>query len=196
MKLNVFDKKFYQNLNFKQKVTATAICIYICYFVFFYVRLIFIPDSISTYQNDQYSYELGYPSAVLAEINNTPWDERFCYITDFKKNTGRKNFEKDFHISPFMPMDIKYSWYFKVPQKSLSIHMQNFQQEELMFDATLSLQRKEFSLSRQMYYAVRYPLMPQKVSMGIYWHAMRLWLKKVPFFTHPDKIKTEEKSYE
>jgi DUF1365 family protein len=30
-------------------------------------------------------------------------------------------------------------------------------------------------------------MMTLKVSTMIYWQALRLWLKKAPFYTHPEK---------
>jgi DUF1365 family protein len=32
-----------------------------------------------------------------------------------------------------------------------------------------------------------YPFMTAKVAGAIYWQALRLWLKRTPFFSHPDK---------
>jgi len=49
--------------------------------------------------------------AIVAEINNTPWGERHCYVLPAGHNEGtpakqRFRFGKDFHVSPFLPMDI------------------------------------------------------------------------------------------
>ena len=123
-------------------------------------------------------------SAVAAEINNTPWDERFTYCLDLR-NKSQHAFEKEFHVSPFMPMDINYKWFFPKPEKNLAVHMQNFQDNELNFDATLKLKKKKFSKLTMLKYSMLMPLIPFKVVVGIYWHALRLWLKKVPFYSNP-----------
>jgi len=131
---------------------------------------------------------------VLAEITNTPWKERHAYVlpvvTATRNDTVmRFEFGKEFHVSPFWPMDMSYDWRLNVPGEHLRIHMDNLQQKDgttrRVFDATLTLQREEISsasLSRALY---RYPLMTAKVSGAIYWQALRLWFRRTPFFTHP-----------
>ncbi len=137
--------------------------------------------------------ENGQVVAVASEINNTPWDERFTYCHDLRKKSSH-GFKKEFHISPFMPMDITYLWHFVIEDNKIFIDMQNSQNGELMFNANLNLQRKKYSLFSMLFSAAIYPLMPLKIVFGIYYHAFRLWLKKVPFYSHPDKI-TEKKEY-
>ena len=60
---------------------------------------------------------------IVAEITNTPWKERHAYVlpvADAERGTGRAwrfSFEKQFHVSPFMPMDMHYQWYFGAPSQ-------------------------------------------------------------------------------
>ena len=134
---------------------------------------------------------------IVAEVNNTPWKEQHCYVLTEKKNIGeerskRYKFEKDFHVSPFMEMNINYDWRFVEPDKRLNVHMENHQNyssgNKKVFDATLVMERNPintFSLAKTL---VLYPFMTGKVIAGIYYQALKLWLKKTPLHTHPKNV--------
>jgi uncharacterized protein len=133
--------------------------------------------------------------AMAAEINNTPWNQRHTYCFDLRSKKNH-TFEKDFHISPFMPMDIEYKWHLGRPGKTLAIHMQNFQKSELLFDVTMKLKRNPYSIWEMLKCSLLYPFLPFKIITGIYYHAFRLWLKKVPFYSHPKIDNDKEYSHE
>ena len=130
----------------------------------------------------------GQLQAIVSHITNTPWKQQFAYVHDVRQGQGLLfKLDKQFHVSPFMPMDITYQWQFSAPGESLSVHMQNWHQQHAMFYATLKLQRQPWSaptLNRMLF---SYPWMTLKVILAIYWQALRLWLKKVPFYPHPDQ---------
>ncbi len=129
---------------------------------------------------------------IVAEINNTPWGERHCYVLPADRNEGtpakqRFRFGKDFHVSPFLPMDTSYDWRFSRPDGRLLVHMENWREGALQFDATMTLDREPLSGPALAGALLRYPLMPLKVTGAIYWQALRLWMKRVPFHTHPEQ---------
>lgn len=134
---------------------------------------------------------------IIAEVNNTPWGEQYCYLLCESDNematdgtSSHKQFKpvKDFHVSPFMPMNIQYDWRFNEPEKRLAVHMQNFEDEEKLFDATLDLQYQPIRSATMARVLLQYPVITLKVLAGIYFEAMRLLLKRTPIYDHPDTV--------
>jgi len=125
--------------------------------------------------------------AVVAEINNTPWGERHCYV--LRANAASMSCvhaPKEFHVSPFMSMQQSYTWRFGVPGQRVEVCVANFERsDEALFDAALRLERRELSGGSLARAVARYPLMTAQVIAGIYWQALRLYVKGAPFFEHP-----------
>ncbi|MEP3480431.1 MAG: DUF1365 domain-containing protein [Fuerstiella sp.] len=56
------------------------------------------------------------------------------------------------------------------------------------FDVTMSLKRQEMTGKSMSAVLAAYPFMTGKVLAAIYWQAVRLWWKKVPFVPHPKSL--------
>ena len=132
---------------------------------------------------------------IIAEVNNTPWGEQYCYVlgeadnlSDTTAHHGHQRYKpvKDFHVSPFMPMNIDYDWRFNQPDQRLTVHMQNFIDAEKLFDATLDLEMRPLSSINMARVLVQYPVITMKVVTGIYYQALKLLLKRIPVYDHPE----------
>jgi DUF1365 family protein len=130
---------------------------------------------------------------IIVEIHNTPWGERHCYVLEDRHNEHphtswrRFRFDKQFHVSPFIDMQIQYDWRFRVPSERLNVHMIDYENGNQLFDASLALQRRAITRQALSHMLVKYPALTAKVSVMIYFQALRLILKKTPFYEHPSK---------
>ena len=88
------------------------------------------------YNEDQSKLEF-----LVAEVTNTPWSERHSYVLRGPEqgNWLQTEFDKEFHVSPFIPMDMRYHWRSNAPDKRLILHMDTLNTEGKLFDASLTL---------------------------------------------------------
>jgi len=131
----------------------------------------------------------GRVETIVVEVHNTPWGEVHCYVVDERDNIGtqeKKRFrlKKDFTVSPFMPMDLGYDWTFTEPGPGVNVHMADYDTEGKIFEADLSAERRDITGPSLAAMLLRYPVVTVKVIAGIYWQALRLWVKGVPFYGH------------
>jgi hypothetical protein len=133
---------------------------------------------------------------IIVEIHNTPWGEVHTYVLDRAQNQHpvaawhRHRLAKEFHVSPFIDMDIRYDWRFREPGDELKVHMIDYQKGARLFDASLALRRTQITSGSLTRVLVQYPLMTVKVVGMIYWQALQLKRKGAPVFAHPSKRQT------
>ncbi|MEX2196120.1 MAG: DUF1365 domain-containing protein [Thermoleophilaceae bacterium] len=128
--------------------------------------------------------------AVVAEVTNTPWGERHAYVLDRSAGGGRvlrDEMDKAFHVSPFLGMDQRYEWRVTEPGDQLVVNIENRHKDEAVFDATLSLHRRELDRAALTRVLVRYPPMSLAVPARIYLNALRLKRKGATYHPHPER---------
>lgn len=123
--------------------------------------------------------ENGHFSHVLAEVSNTPWNERHHYLVDLDQP---QDSDKAFHVSPFNPMQMQYKWRIPQPKDTLTLGISCYQGSR-HFDALMRLSRQP--LNSKSLLRVMCSTMSVKTVLAIYWQALKLWMKGTPLYSHP-----------
>ncbi len=125
---------------------------------------------------------------VVAEVTNTPWKEQHCYVLSGEIQQDRfiaHAQRKEFHVSPFMNMDMNYQWNIQIPSEQLKLKIENISDNDKLFDASMSLKRIELNNKNLISTLVNYPFMTLKVVSAIHIQALKLWLKGIDYVPHP-----------
>jgi DUF1365 family protein len=137
--------------------------------------------------------------AIVVEVNNT-FGERHCYVLDNPRYGVDQQADKVFHVSPFNPVQGHYRFRFMRCGQEGSQDQQRTVARIDYFDhpasgnasaSTPLLQTSVSGTLQPLTQAVmrralwRYPAMTLGVVLHIHTQALRLWLKKVPFFQKP-----------
>jgi DUF1365 family protein len=136
---------------------------------------------------------------VLAEVRNTFGESHNYWLSAANQRTSsgqamRYACPKAMHVSPFMDMRMDYDFILTPPAGTLTAHMNTIKGERTIFDATLMLERKPWNYESLFRALSRHPWMTAKVIAAIHWEALRLWVKRVPVFTHPARRVPKEVS--
>ena len=141
----------------------------------------------------------GEIEAILAEVNSTFGESRNYWLGPQNRQPSAKALRyrcpKTMHVSPFMDMDLDYEFVLTIPEDKLVAHMNTikrnsaFEPAQPFFDATLTLEREPWTARSLRRVLLRYPWMTAKVIGAIHWEALRLFLKRVPVFTHPARVR-------
>lgn len=126
---------------------------------------------------------------MLAEVSNTPWNERHYYLVNLLENDCAKTTKKAFQVSPFMDLAMYYTWSVIPPHKkskNLLVRIENrrfdpIEKGKKLFEANLLLKQHEFNQRNLLRIWFQLPVMTLKIVTSIYWQALRLYIKKVPF---------------
>jgi DUF1365 family protein len=130
----------------------------------------------------------GSLAAILAEVHNT-FGERHCYLLDAPRYGQTLTARKVFHVSPFCAIEGHYRFRFMRAQhqgqERIVARVDHDDEEGPLIETSWSgvLQPATAAALRQALW--RFPLMTFGVVARIHWHALQLWLKRVPFWHKP-----------
>ncbi len=130
-----------------------------------------------------YAYDAaGSPVCAVAEVTNT-FHEQKPYILKTVEDAQRFRLitPKHFYVSPFFALDLSFDFKLRLPDEKLEIHIDDCQQDDRVLLTALTGTRKPLTDSALLLCALKYPLLTLRVIFLIHWHALLLWLKRIPW---------------
>ncbi len=137
--------------------------------------------------------ESGALIAIIAEVHNTPWNERHRYalpVTEVDNGSISYRHQKCFHVSPFNPIAMEYQWQLTHPSDSIFVSIDarlSNQSTHRHFVASMALTARP--MTKLLSSVIRFPLLAVTTLTRIYAHAAWLFIvKKIPFYDHPATV--------
>jgi DUF1365 family protein len=126
--------------------------------------------------------------AVLWEVDNT-FGERHAYMMPVEQvgsdGTVRQACDKQFYVSPFMDLDLRYRFEVSPPGERLAIRIDTDDREGLVLTARHLARRKNLTDAALLKAFFMIPVLTLRVVGGIHWEALKIWWKGVPLQKHP-----------
>ncbi len=124
--------------------------------------------------------------AIVVEVNNT-FGERHCYLLDNPRFGAELRASKVFHVSPFCTVEGSYRFRFMLtPDHARTIARIDYDDAiGPLLQTSVSGKLEALSSASTRHALLRYPAMTLAVVARIHWQALKLFIKKAPFFGKP-----------
>ncbi len=128
---------------------------------------------------------------VIYEVRNT-FGEKHPYVAAVNDVSPADSLithqrSKNFYVSPFIDMNMIYTFRLRMPGEKLSVMIREHAPEGEMLIATLTGERRPFRTGTLIKALFLYPLMSLKIIAAIHFEALRLWRKGARFIARtPD----------
>jgi len=120
--------------------------------------------------------------AMVAEVTNTPWLERHCYVVG---PPGHHVLDKALHVSPFLGMDLVYALDYGAPGPGFAMTLAVEGNDGPVLHASVALRRRQADRAALGQLARHPGRGGPGVTLGIYRRALGLWRGGAPYHRHP-----------
>ncbi len=123
------------------------------------------------------------PLWSIVEITNTFLEMKPYFIGKelFTEKGFHLNTKKYFYISPFIGHDTNLDFRLQIPDDKLNMKVDDYKDEKRFFISTLTGTKKTLSNANLLWYSLRFPFITLRIITLIHWHALLLWMKKLPY---------------
>jgi hypothetical protein len=130
--------------------------------------------------------EDGTLAAIVAEVNNT-FGERHCYVLSGAQLAYGRELQADkiFHVSPFCSVEGRYRFRFMRTAERIVARVEHDDADGPLLITSMAGRLQALNRMALLRACARMPAMTLALTWRIHWHALRLWLKRVPFFSKP-----------
>jgi len=133
--------------------------------------------------------DAGVLTAMIYEVRNT-FGERHTYVCpvelgDVSDAGIRQQCDKLFHVSPFIPMAMRYQFRMLPPGEEIRWRILETDKDGPLLAATFSGVRVPLETGKILRLVARIPHLTLKIVAGIHWEALKLWVKGVRTIARP-----------
>ena len=89
---------------------------------------------------------------------------------------------KHFYVSPFSDVDVAFDFNLRPPTEKLSVQIDDYAGGQRTLTSTLAGPARPLTDARLAWFTFKYPFLTLRVIALIHWHALRLYLRKLPWF--------------
>ncbi|WP_127091433.1 DUF1365 domain-containing protein [Aquabacter cavernae] len=125
--------------------------------------------------------------ATLYEVSNT-FGERHSYLMRAEVEGDapvRQSAPKRFFVSPFLGMGFTYGFRLKPPGERYLLSITVSDERGAVLTAVHSAERRVISDGALARAFLSFPMVTLKVVAGIYWEAVKIWVKGMPLYRKP-----------
>ena len=131
----------------------------------------------------------GAPVAALAEVTNTFKEMKtYCLGPETRDRSAFSlRVPKNFYVSPYSDVDLAFDFTLRTPGERLTVQIDDYAGPTRTLTSLLSGAREQLTDARLAWFTLKYPFITLRIISLIHWHALRLWLKKIPWFAKAAK---------
>jgi len=135
----------------------------------------------------------GSPLFAIAEVVNTFREMKLYLIDSIGEHGGwQDRIAKNFYVSPFSDPGDSFDFRLGIPSDKWQVNINDLQSDETVLVSSIRGAARTLTSMRLLGYAFKYPLLSIKIIGLIHWHALGLWIRKVPYFRKTERLEAQQ----